>query len=101
MLDTIPHALRDRMEVLELPGYTEEEKLVIVERHLIPKQLNENGLGDRNIKFPPEAVSEIIRSYTREPGLRNPERAIPPGSTKIAPARPTAQPSPQPLPPHT
>ena len=51
MLDPIPHALRDRMEVLELPGYTEEEKLQIVQRHLIPKQLDENGLGDQKIEF--------------------------------------------------
>jgi ATP-dependent Lon protease len=76
MLDPIPPALRDRMEVLELPGYTEEEKLQIVERHLIPKQLVENGLGDARIEFTPEAAAEIIRSYTREAGLRNVEREI-------------------------
>ncbi len=69
MLDPIPHALRDRMEVLELPGYTEEEKLQIVQRHLIPKQLNENGLGDQKIEFSEEALREIIHSYTREAGL--------------------------------
>jgi len=76
LLDTIPHALRDRMEVLELPGYTEEEKLQIVDRHLIQKQLSENGLADRKIEFTREAVSEIIRSYAREAGLRNLEREI-------------------------
>ena len=76
MLDPIPPALRDRMEVLELPGYTEEEKLEIVVRHLIPKQLKENGLGDRKIEFSPESLREIIRSYTREAGLRNLEREI-------------------------
>ena len=76
ILDPIPPALRDRMEVLELPGYTEEEKLQIVERRLIPKQKIENGLGDSNIEFTLEAAAEIIRSYTREAGLRNLEREI-------------------------
>ncbi|HZO80293.1 MAG TPA: endopeptidase La [Candidatus Binataceae bacterium] len=76
VLDPIPPALRDRMEVLELPGYTEEEKLQIVERHIVPKQMSENGLGSLKIEFTPEAVSEIIRSYTREAGLRNLEREI-------------------------
>jgi ATP-dependent Lon protease len=76
VLDTIPHALRDRMEVLELPGYTDEEKVQIAQRHLIPKQLNENGLGEYKIEFTPPALMEIIRSYTREAGLRNLEREI-------------------------
>ena len=84
MLDTIPHALRDRMEILELPGYTEEEKLQIVYRHLIRKQLAENGLGDQNIEFTREAVSLIIRSYAREAGLRNLEREISRICRKIA-----------------
>jgi len=84
MLDTIPHALRDRMEVLELPGYTEEEKLKIAERHLIPKQLKENGLGETKIEFTPEAVAEVVRSYTREAGLRNLEREIARICRKIA-----------------
>ena len=84
VLDTIPHALRDRMEVLELPGYTEEEKLQIVERHLIPKQLGENGLEDRRIEFTREAMAEIIRSYAREAGLRNLEREISRVYRKIA-----------------
>jgi ATP-dependent Lon protease len=84
MLDTIPHALRDRMEVLELPGYTEEEKLQIVQRHLIPKQLGENGLQDRKIEFTREALAEIIRSYAREAGLRNLEREISRVYRKIA-----------------
>ncbi len=84
MLDTIPHALRDRMEILELPGYTEEEKLQIVYRHLIRKQLAENGLGDTKIEFTREAVSEIIRSYAREAGLRNLEREISRICRKIA-----------------
>jgi ATP-dependent Lon protease len=84
ILDTIPHALRDRMEVLELPGYTEEEKLHIVDRHLVPKQLNENGLSGRPIEFPHEAMAEIIRSYAREAGVRNLEREIARICRKIA-----------------
>jgi ATP-dependent Lon protease len=84
MLDTIPHALRDRMEVLELPGYTEEEKLHIVDRHLIPKQLGENGLSGKPIEFTHEAVAEIIRSYAREAGVRNLEREIARICRKIA-----------------
>jgi ATP-dependent Lon protease len=84
MLDTIPHALRDRMEVLELPGYTEEEKLHIVDRHLVPKQLTENGLSGRPIEFTHEAVAEIIRSYAREAGVRNLEREIARICRKIA-----------------
>ncbi len=84
VLDPIPPALRDRMEVLELPGYTEEEKLQIAERHLVPKQIGENGLGNLKIEFTPETVSEIIRSYTREAGLRNLEREIGRVCRKIA-----------------
>ena len=84
VLDTIPHALRDRMEVLELPGYTEEEKLQIAYRHLIPKQIMENGLGETKIEFTQPAVSEIIRSYAREAGLRNLEREISRICRKIA-----------------
>jgi len=84
VLDPIPPALRDRMEVLELPGYTEEEKLQIAERHLVPKQISENGLGDLKIEFTKETVSEIIRSYTREAGLRNLEREIGRVCRKIA-----------------
>src|SRR5579883_53969 len=84
VLDTIPHALRDRMEVLELPGYTEEEKLHIVQRHLVPKQLNENGLSDRPVEFTQEAIAEIIRNYAREAGVRNLEREIGRVCRKIA-----------------
>ncbi|MGH7932899.1 MAG: endopeptidase La, partial [Candidatus Binataceae bacterium] len=84
VLDTIPPALRDRMEVLELPGYTEEEKLQIADRHLVRKQLAENGLGEAKIEFSKEAIGEIIRSYTREAGLRNLEREIARVCRKIA-----------------
>jgi ATP-dependent Lon protease len=76
--------LRDRMEVLELPGYTEEEKLQIVERHIVPKQLAEHGLGDVKIEFSRPALADIIRSHTREAGLRNLEREIARVCRKIA-----------------
>jgi ATP-dependent Lon protease len=75
-LEPVPPALRDRMEVIELAGYTEEEKLEIARRHLIPKQRSENGLTEQNIEFRDEGIQEIIRSYTREAGLRNLEREI-------------------------
>jgi ATP-dependent Lon protease len=75
-LEPVPPALRDRMEVIELAGYTEEEKLEIARRHLIPKQRTENGLSEANIEFLEEGIQEIIRSYTREAGLRNLEREI-------------------------
>jgi ATP-dependent Lon protease len=75
-LDPIPPALRDRMEVLELPGYTEEEKLMITRQFLIPKERFEHGLTEDNITFEDEAVRVIIRSYTREAGVRNLEREI-------------------------
>src|SRR5689334_15793667 len=70
VLDTIPPPLRDRMEVIELAGYTEEEKLEIARRHLIPKQLRENGLTPDNLRFEDDALIPIIRAYTREAGLR-------------------------------
>jgi ATP-dependent Lon protease len=76
VLDPVPPALRDRMEVLELPGYTEEEKFQIANRHLIPKQITENGLAGRKLEFAPDATLEIIRNYTREAGLRNLEREV-------------------------
>jgi ATP-dependent Lon protease len=75
-LEPVPPALRDRMEVIELAGYTEEEKLEIARRHLIPKQRTENGLTEANIEFLEAGIQEIIRSYTREAGLRNLEREI-------------------------
>src|SRR6266446_4035961 len=76
VLDPIPPALMDRMEVIELVGYTEEEKLEIARRHLIPKQLTENGLTPERLRFEPEALVQIIRAHTREAGLRNLEREI-------------------------
>jgi ATP-dependent Lon protease len=77
MLDTIPEALRDRMEIIELQGYTEQEKVVIAFRYLIPRQTKENGLDDENsIRFTDEAVRHLIRRYTREAGVRSLEREI-------------------------
>jgi ATP-dependent Lon protease len=76
LLDPIPPPLRDRMEVIELAGYTEEEKLQIARRHLIPKQIKENGLSAEQINFPDDGLVHLIRHYTREAGLRNLEREI-------------------------
>jgi len=76
MLDTIPEPLRDRMEIIELQGYTEDDKAHIAERYLIPKQIEENGLKPDQIEFPEEAVRFISRHYTREAGVRNLERNI-------------------------
>jgi len=75
MLETILPPLRDRMEVIELPGYTEEEKIEIAMRYLIPKQLAEHGIEGR-LQITPDAVQAIIRDHTREAGVRNLERAI-------------------------
>lgn len=75
-LDTIPPALRDRMEVIELGGYTEEEKVEIAERHLVPKQIDEHGLRPSQISFKREAIEKLVRHYTREAGVRNLEREI-------------------------
>ncbi len=76
VLHTIPAPLRDRMEVLELNGYTEDEKLRIATRYLIPRQREANGLLTHQIRFTPGAVKKIIAGYTREAGLRNLERRI-------------------------
>ncbi len=76
ILDTIPPALRDRMEVLELLGYTEEEKIKIANRYLIPRQRSAHGLRAGQISFTKSAVKKIITGYTREAGLRNLEREI-------------------------
>jgi ATP-dependent Lon protease len=76
ILDTIPGPLRDRMEVIQLSGYTETEKVKIAERYLIPRQMKENGLKEGEISFTEEALLAIIRDYTREAGLRNLEREI-------------------------
>ncbi len=75
-LDTIPAPLRDRMEIIELGGYTEEEKIEIAVRHLVPKQVDEHGLRPSQIAFKREAIQKIVRHYTREAGVRNLEREI-------------------------
>jgi ATP-dependent Lon protease len=76
VLDTIPAALRDRMEILELPGYIEEDKLAIAKRYLVPRQAAENGLKPEDINFTDDALREVIRSYTREAGVRQLEREL-------------------------
>ncbi|MBQ6979235.1 MAG: endopeptidase La [Clostridia bacterium] len=75
-VDTIPYPLLDRMEIIELSGYTQEEKFEIAKRYLIPKQLVENGLTKKNIEIKDEAIKEIISGYTMEAGVRNLEREI-------------------------
>jgi ATP-dependent Lon protease len=76
VLDTIPPALKDRMEVLELPGYSEDQKLMIAKQFLIPKQVNEHGLTADYIEFQDDTLQMVINSYTREAGVRNLEREI-------------------------
>ena len=74
--DAIPPALRDRMEILDFTGYIEDEKVQIAKRHILPKQIEENGLSNQEVSFDVNAVKELIRSYTREAGVRNLEREI-------------------------
>lgn len=75
-LDTIPRPLLDRMEVIEIPGYTDEEKLKIAQKHLVPKQREAHGLKASQLKLETRAIKEIIDHYTRESGVRNLEREI-------------------------
>jgi ATP-dependent Lon protease len=76
MLDTIPPALRDRMEIIQFSGYTEDEKLHIAVQYLVPKQLKEHGLSATRLEIADDAILEIVRRYTREAGVRNLERTI-------------------------
>jgi len=84
MLDPIQPAFRDRMEIISLSGYTEEEKLEIAKRHLIPKQTEEHGLKKNQIQFTDEGIRAIINLYTQEAGLRNLEREIASVCRKVA-----------------
>src|SRR5882672_4468249 len=84
MMDTVPPPLRDRMEVIHLAGYTEEEKIAIARRHLVPKQAREHGLGEADVEFTPESLRLLARGYTREAGVRNLEREIASICRKVA-----------------
>ncbi|MBT9130813.1 MAG: Lon protease 1 [candidate division WS2 bacterium] len=84
LMDTVPPALRDRMEVIELPGYTEPEKIEIAKKYLVSKQVKENGLSIEEVKIYDDALQDIIRYYTREAGVRNLERSIARICRKIA-----------------
>jgi ATP-dependent Lon protease len=83
-LSTIPAPLLDRMEIIEFPGYIEEEKLEIANRYLIPRQIEENGIESLEVKFEEDAIRRIVREYTYEAGVRNLEREIGRVSRKIA-----------------
>ena len=84
VLDPVPPALKDRMEVLEIAGYTEEEKLKIATDHLVDKQVKNHGLTPEYITFTPDALRQVIRGYTREAGVRNLEREIGSLNRKVA-----------------
>ena len=84
VLDTIPPALRDRMEILQLSGYTEQEKVAIAAGYLIPRQIRENGLRPDEVAFEDGALSRIVREYTREAGVRELERQIGTACRKVA-----------------
>jgi ATP-dependent Lon protease len=84
LLHPIPPALQDRMEVIELPGYAEHDKMIIAKRYLIPRQLEENGLSASKLAFDDGAIQRIIRDYTREAGVRNLERTIGTVCRKVA-----------------
>lgn len=84
VLENIPPALRDRMEVIQIPGYTENDKLFITKKHLIDRQIEANGITDQNIKFTDEGIQYLIAHYTREAGLRNLEREVGSVCRKVA-----------------
>ena len=84
LLDPVPPALKDRMEVIEFPGYIEEEKLKIAQLFLVPKQLREHGLDSRAVVFTEQGLRSLIRNYTREAGVRNLEREVATICRKVA-----------------
>jgi len=84
VLDPVPPALRDRMEIIELAGYTEEEKIHIARKHLVPKQVSDHGLTEAEIRWTDPALRTLVRHYTREAGLRSLEREIAAVTRKIA-----------------
>jgi ATP-dependent Lon protease len=84
LADPILPALKDRMEIIEISGYTEEEKLHIVNRYILPRQLDEHGINRRLLEIPDETILKVIQSYTREAGLRNLEREIATVCRKVA-----------------
>ena len=92
ILDTIPGPLRDRMEIIELAGYTEEEKLQIARDHIVGRQLANHGLSSDQVTFTEPALAFIVRGYTREAGVRNLEREIGAICRKIARRSPKATP---------
>lgn len=83
-LDTIPGPLRDRLEIISLPGYTQQEKLAIAHKYILPKQMKENGLKKGDLQLPDAVLNRIIHEYTREAGLRNLEREVGSVCRKIA-----------------
>jgi len=84
LADPILPALKDRMETIEISGYTEEEKLHIANKYILPRQLNEHGIGKKYLEFTDEAILKVIQSYTREAGLRNLEREVATICRKVA-----------------
>jgi ATP-dependent Lon protease len=84
IMDPVPAPLRDRMEVIELPGYIEEEKVEIAKKFLVPRQREQNGIGDIEFEIPDETLRALVRSYTREAGVRNLEREIGAVCRKVA-----------------
>src|SRR5688500_2942591 len=83
-LDPIHPALRDRLEVIEIPSYTASEKLEIAKRHLVPRQLEEHGLKKNQARFPDPTIRRVIQDYTREAGVRQLEREIGSLTRKVA-----------------
>ena len=83
-MSTLSAPLRDRLEIIEISGYTTDEKVAIAKRHLVPQKLERTGLGEGSVIFPDESLAIVIRDYTREAGVRNLERQIGTVARKIA-----------------